>query len=162
MDDQQVKGITVCSNLVRGLCVILAWAALPCAVFSAEVVESTNSIAKPAFFSVSYIIQTVSGLLLVLLVFWAFSSILRRVNTGRVDASAALRVVGGLGIGPREKLVIVQAGDKYLLLGVSNGHIQKIDDIDYSAADLQRHEKPRAGSALIGSVKSAIIGRSMS
>jgi flagellar protein FliO/FliZ len=66
--------------------------------------------------------QVVLSLLLVLgavyLVFW----LLRRINPGG-GAGGVLKVVGGVMVGPRERIVIVELGDSWMLLGVSQGSV---------------------------------------
>ena len=54
--------------------------------------------------------------------------LLRRLGAAPTTASgaAALRVVAQLPLGPRERLVVVDAGGRWLLLGVTAGAINRV------------------------------------
>jgi flagellar protein FliO/FliZ len=51
---------------------------------------------------------------------------------GRVGGAlgGALRVVGGLSVGTRERVVLVQVGERQLLLGVAPGRVQTLYVLD--------------------------------
>ena len=71
-----------------------------------------------------------AALCVVLLVFWGCARLVRRLNgaglVGGGAAQAGLRVVGALSLGGRERLVLVQAGEEQLLLGVTATHIERL------------------------------------
>jgi flagellar protein FliO/FliZ len=48
--------------------------------------------------------------------------------------SGNLRVVGGLSVGPRERVVLVQAGDTQMLIGVAQGCVSRIHTFDQPIA----------------------------
>ena len=52
--------------------------------------------------------------------------ILKRLGAGNVSSSAGLRVVAQLSIGQRERLVVVEAGERWLILGVTPSAINRI------------------------------------
>ncbi len=65
------------------------------------------------------------GLLAVLAAIGASAWLFRRL--GRWPAAAgALRVLGGLSLGARERVVLVQVGETQLLLGVAPGRVQTL------------------------------------
>jgi len=66
------------------------------------------------------------GLLLVLGVFFLCIWSLRKVNGLVVNNANKMRVVGGLSLGLREKVVLLQVGKKQLLLGVTPGRIETL------------------------------------
>ncbi|WP_082411724.1 flagellar biosynthetic protein FliO [Methylogaea oryzae] len=55
-------------------------------------------------------------------VFW----LLRRFGAGVGVASRQLKVLGGVSLGTRERVVVVQAGGKQLVLGVSPGRVETL------------------------------------
>lgn len=70
------------------------------------------------------------ALALVLLAFWGCARLMRRLQRASESGGVGLRVVGGLSLGQRERLVVVQAGDEQLLLGVSAGRIERLHVLD--------------------------------
>ena len=76
----------------------------------------------PTVLSGGAMFQVVLALLLVLgaiyLVFW----LLRRINPAG-NAGGVLKVIGGVMVGPRERVVIVEMGESWMLLGVSQGGV---------------------------------------
>lgn len=81
----------------------------------------TGTPAEPA--SLNQLLQVAGGLLAVVVVIFALAWLLRRVGMVNGVAGSALRVLGALSVGQREKLVLVQVGDKQLLVGVTPGSV---------------------------------------
>lgn len=76
------------------------------------------------------LVQLVLGLLVVLGTIFVGAWLLRRF--GRVPSAigGAIRIVGGLSMGPRERVILLQVGDTQLLLGVTPGKIQSLHVLD--------------------------------
>lgn len=71
--------------------------------------------------------KLLAALALVLVVFWVSARLLRLLPGLRGGtAPGALRVVGALPLGHRERLVVVQAGEEQLLLGVTASRIERL------------------------------------
>lgn len=51
---------------------------------------------------------------------------LKRLGAGNVASAAGLKIVGQLSIGQRERLVVVESGDRWLILGVTASSINRI------------------------------------
>jgi len=66
------------------------------------------------------------GMLLVLALIPAAAWLLRRSGLAQVGAGGGLRIVAQLPLGPRDRLVIVEAGDRRWLLGVSASGIRRL------------------------------------
>lgn len=69
------------------------------------------------------LLQVLLGLAVVLAAVWATAWLLRRFSPGQSVAGGALRVVGGVMIGPKERVVVVETGETWLLLGVAPGQV---------------------------------------
>lgn len=69
------------------------------------------------------LLQVLLGLAVVLSAVWATAWLLRRFSPGQSAAGGALRVVGGVMIGPKERVVVVETGETWLLLGVAPGQV---------------------------------------
>ncbi len=74
----------------------------------------------------SALLQGLFGLLIVLAVLMAFFWFLRRFSPGQTGAQGVVKVVGGVMLGTREKLVVVEVGDTWLLLGVGGGQVNTL------------------------------------
>ena len=73
------------------------------------------------------ILQMLLGLALIIgiLFFGAFA--LRKLNGGKgFGNSGPLRMVGGLMIGPRERIVMVEVGESWIVIGVVPGQIKTL------------------------------------
>jgi len=87
-------------------------------------VPETKPVIDPL--SGSSIAQMVAGLLLVLVLVIAMAWILRRIGGVSFTGNSAMSVIGGMSMGARERVVLLQVGDEQLLIGVSPGRIQKL------------------------------------
>ncbi len=67
-----------------------------------------------------------TGLALVLGLIGAAAWLLRRAGFAQSVSASGLRVVGQLALGPRERLVVIEVGDRRWLLGVSAAGIARL------------------------------------
>ena len=76
------------------------------------------------------LIQTTLGLLIVLAVIggaaWAF----KRFGNFQTGAQGKLKIVGGISLGSRERVVLLQVGSQQLVVGVAPGQIQTLHVLD--------------------------------
>jgi flagellar protein FliO/FliZ len=66
------------------------------------------------------------GLLIVLSVFFLCVWGVRKLSGLTVSGAEKMRVVGGLSLGLREKIILLQVGKKQLILGVTPGRIETL------------------------------------
>ena len=76
--------------------------------------------------------QTALSLLLVLAAIFALAWVLRRVQGIRPGAAGSLQVQGGLQVGAKERVLMIRAGDKHLLIGVAPGRVQMLHVFDHA------------------------------
>ena len=69
------------------------------------------------------------SLLLVLLVVIASAYVLKKFQ-GSTQSTSALKVVTSLHLGAKEKIVVVQVGEKQLLLGVTSSQINVLETLE--------------------------------
>jgi flagellar protein FliO/FliZ len=67
--------------------------------------------------------QGLLGLMVVLAALMGFFWFLRRFSPGQTGAQGVVKVVGGVMLGPRERLVVVEVGETWLMLGVGGGQV---------------------------------------
>jgi flagellar protein FliO/FliZ len=80
------------------------------------------------------LLQMGLGLFLVLGLILATAWLARRIGRIQGASGGALRIIGGLSMGARERVVLVQVGDTQLLLGVAPGRIQTLHVLPEAAA----------------------------
>ncbi|MCK5122415.1 MAG: flagellar biosynthetic protein FliO [Methylococcales bacterium] len=76
--------------------------------------------------SYGHILNWSLGLLVVLCLFFACVWFMRKMGVLSISPKQSMRVVTGLSLGVREKLVLVQVGDRQLVLGVTPGRIDNL------------------------------------
>ena len=74
--------------------------------------------------------QVGGGLLLVIALIGFLAWLLRRLGRVQGGAAGGLRVLGGLSLGARERVVLIQVGGRQLLLGVAPGRVQTLHVLD--------------------------------
>lgn len=84
------------------------------------------------------LLQLTLGLVVVLAAIVGSAWLLRRYGRLQSNMAGALRVIGGLSMGPRERVVLVQVGKQQLLLGVAPGRIQTLCVLDEPIAEPPR------------------------
>lgn len=83
------------------------------------------------------------GLAVVLGSLYGVLWLLRRLQQQSPGVGVPVRVVGGAAVGPRERVVLLEVGDRVLVLGVAPGRVSALDSLP--AADLPRHAPPQPG-----------------
>lgn len=86
------------------------------------------------------------GLVLVLAVMAMLAWGLRRGTRVRMVSGAGLETLGALSLGASERVVLIRAGDKHLLLGVAPGSVQTLhvlDAIPLSRVEAETNTQPQ-------------------
>lgn len=81
------------------------------------------------FVTENFLEMTVS-LLIVLMLILAMAWLFRRITRFSSGALGDFRILGGLSVGTRERVVMVQVGKKQLLLGVAPGRVTTLHVLD--------------------------------
>lgn len=76
------------------------------------------------------LLQTTFGLLIVLAVIAAVAWLFKRFGNYQIGVQGKMKIVGGVSLGTRERVVLLQVGDKQLLLGVAPGQIRTLHVLD--------------------------------
>lgn len=77
---------------------------------------------------------TMLSLIVVLAVIFALAWLLRWMQGVRGGASGILRIHSGIQVGPKERVILLQAGDRHFLLGVAPGRVQTLHQFDQPPA----------------------------
>ncbi len=122
--------LTLLTRSAMGLFVALL--GLPTQVLAAQA-EPLAAKVKPLSGEVANggsLLQALAGLLVVLAVIVLLAWLLRRFGRVGFNSAGTLRVLGGLSMGARERIVLVQAGETQILLGVAPGRVQTLHVLD--------------------------------
>ncbi len=76
----------------------------------------------------SSLIDVVIGLLIVFSIILILSFFIKKMNSFRYKKNLNMKVVGGLALSQKEKIIMIEVEDKKLLLGVSPGRINKLHE----------------------------------
>jgi len=72
------------------------------------------------------ILQIMTYLILVILIIVGSAWLFRRYGRINRAANGDLKIIAGLSVGQRERIIIVEAGNTQLLLGVAPGRVQTL------------------------------------
>jgi flagellar protein FliO/FliZ len=110
------------SVLCKGPTALFAFFALIAVASSA----AFAAVEPPAVSTSGALLQGLLGLVMVLAALAAFFWFLRKFSPGQTAAQGSVKVVGGVMLGPRERLVVVEVGETWLLLGVGGGQVSTL------------------------------------
>lgn len=110
---------------------------------SAAIGEAINGLGQTSddVLSLALFGKTAAALALVVLVILGMAALLRRRGLPRTARQLTLKVVGSTPLGPREKIVVVQVEDRWLVLGIAGGQITPLHS-------LEAREDPSAESGI--------------
>ena len=112
--------------------------------------------------SVSQIMQIITSLILVVGIIFAGAWFFRRYGSLHGMLNDNMKVVAGISVGQREKVIILQAGDTQVMLGVSPGRIQTLHVFDEPVIESMKEgeaesaEKPGFSAYLKKEIKNKI------
>jgi flagellar protein FliO/FliZ len=94
-------------------------------------------------------VRVVLALLLVLAAVYGAGWLMKRLRHFSGGGATGLQVLGQVGLGARERAVLLRAGDQQLLLGVANGSVRLL-------CELRPGNQPLAGSADAGATVATV------
>lgn len=111
--------------------------------------DSTPAIKPVPILSQSDVMQWVGGLGLVIILILISAWVLRQFNQVSISQGKRLKILGGLSVGARERVVLLQVGEKQLLLGVAPGRVEKLhvlDSVDIEKSQDDHHIETETGN----------------
>lgn len=98
------------------------------AALAGEAAQHTPLAVSPI--STSGLVQVTLGLAVVLALILLLAWLLRRFGPLHASSRGTVRLLGGVSLGQRERAMLVQVGDKQLLLGVAPGNVRTLHVFD--------------------------------
>lgn len=81
--------------------------------------------ASPGLSAGTYV-QAVLALLLIVGLMIGLAWLARKMTGGQGFGQGGIKIVGGVTLGPRERIVLVEAGDTWLVIGIIPGQIRTL------------------------------------
>lgn len=110
-----------------------AWIALtlcaPVQVY-AESTQNQGFAAPPPVISMENMLQLSAGLLLVLALIGLIAWLFKKIGIHPGGKPGVLKIVTSTSIGQRERVVLTEIGDTWLVLGVAPGHVTLLHRMD--------------------------------
>jgi flagellar protein FliO/FliZ len=95
--------------------------------------ESAPAVAPSSLFTGDYLLQVVGSFVVVILLLVAVLVMLKRFNGVSASMGGDMRVVSSVGVGQRERAVLLQVGEQQVLLGVGPGNVRALHVFDEPA-----------------------------
>ena len=92
----------------------------------AEDASQPLDVAKEGIFTPAYLLQSFGGLVIVIALILVLAMLFRRFGDAGLGTPGNMKVLGGISVGQRERLVLVQVGSKQLLVGVAPGNVSQV------------------------------------
>ncbi len=102
---------------------VLRFLSLVFSVFPPSLAFASTAAPAPVF---GGLVQVVLALILVIAAIAGSAWLMRRFGPTQMGQGSAMRIVGGLMVGQRERLVLVEVGDTWLIVGVAPGQVAAV------------------------------------
>ncbi len=102
--------------------------------------------------------QVFLGLIIVVIAIFAMAWMIKRMGYIQTRTHGQLKVIGGVALGQRERLVLVQVGEQQLLLGIAPGNVSTLHVLE-KPIDLDSHSDPNSAS-FAAKLQSMLQGKS--
>ena len=83
---------------------------------------------SPNLISHNELMRVITGLLCVLLLIVCLSWIVKRLNVVKLSSSNGFQSIASMSLGPKEKIMLLKVGERYLLMGVGASTVSILHD----------------------------------
>jgi flagellar protein FliO/FliZ len=88
------------------------------------------------------LVQLLLGFAFVLALIFASLWVLKKLSSPRGQAAGLLKVIAATAVGPRERVVVVEMGENWLVLGVAPGRVTALHQLPRAATPLPQPGPP--------------------
>ncbi len=106
-------------------------------VSAVETARPTFTPPPTAAVSTGSVLQVIVSLLLVLAAVVMVAWVLKRINLPQQGAASALKVISGVAVGQRERVVLVEVNDTWLVVGVAPGQVNALHSMPKGSIPIQ-------------------------
>lgn len=96
----------------------------------------------PPAISSGSVLQVIFSLLLVLAAVAVVAWILKRINLPQHGAGSLIKVISGVAVGQRERIVLVEVNDTWLVVGVAPGQVRTLHSMPKADLPIPQTETP--------------------
>jgi flagellar protein FliO/FliZ len=117
-------------------------AALYCpfyAIAAAETARPAYTPPPPTAMTSGSVMQVIFSLILVLGLVALVAWLMKRINMPQHGAASLLKVISGVAVGPRERVVLVEVNDTWLIVGVAPGQVRTLHTLPKGKISEQQH-----------------------
>ncbi len=114
-------------------------------------------VVSPDPISMDMLMQLVMGLLIVLAVIVVAAWFMRRFGKLNFNAGRNIQILEGMAIGQRERVVLMQVGEKQLLVGVTPGRMETLLVLDEKIEVEKQHSKTTFAERLTQAIKQKAV-----
>ena len=101
--------------------------------------EVAPAVAASSLFTSDYLLQVIGSFVLVIVLLFGALLFLRRFNGVGRSLGGKMQVISSIGLGQRERAVLLQVGDQQILVGVAAGNVRTLHVFD-EACELDAEE----------------------
>ena len=94
-------------------------------LFPFALVQANESLGGPPVTSATYF-QAMLALVLIIGLLFGMAWLAKKLNGGKGFGAGGLKVIGGINLGPRERIFLVEAGEEWLVIGIVPGQIRTL------------------------------------
>jgi flagellar protein FliO/FliZ len=105
------------------------------------------------FFSAAYAFEMLGALVLVFLCFFVVVLLIKRFNGSKLGGKNHIQLLSSIGVGPREKVILLQVGQTQLLVGSTPDNIRTLHTFAEPVVDTQLEQQSTSVfSSVLGSI----------
>jgi len=115
-------------------------------VLNAAEQSSAHALSSPPV-TTGVLIETLLGLILVLSIIAVLAWLLRGTGRFQFSTNSDLKIISSIALGPRERAVLLQVGEKQILVGVTAQQIQTLHTLESNIESNNNNQSTASGFA---------------
>lgn len=109
-----------------------------------------------------YFIQVFGALVFVVIVIFLLALLMRKFSMMPGASSGPIKVISGISIGGKERLLLIEVGGEQILVGTSPGSIKKIHKLSSMLPTQSKETNKEIGKQSFSKLLNAVSGRGLS
>ena len=119
---------------------------------------ATASVVPPSS-PTANMLQVVLGLVVVLGLMAGAAWLLKRVSAARSPAGHAIKIIGGVAVGNRERVMVVEVADQWIVVGVAPGSVNALATFPRQTLPVSNESAPAVATNFASWLKQTIDKR---